>query len=268
MIFKLFDEGDSGGDDQNNADDKSAKGKQTPTDKDAGSQDDNRDDKSGDKSGSDDGVDYKVKYEAEKEAREKAETQYSKVQSGFTPQLQKLAEFEKAEAARKPQEDDELTIIDKRIADTRQNIALYKADKLDTMTLENDISNFEFQRGQIVERRQSRAANERWDDFEGKHPEFTDIAGLTKIIKDGARKDEVVGLETAYRIWEKDQEIAKTKESAAIDKDSKDLGNKALGQDGKPLPIKPGGEKSSATFTFYKDHYGEEKARKMLGMDK
>jgi hypothetical protein len=70
--------------------------------------------------------------------------------------------------------------------------------------------------------------------------------------------------EGAYYIYGKDQEIAKAKESADIDKENKKLGDKAVGEDGKKVPEPQG--KSGATWDFYKQHYGEKKAAELLGI--
>ena len=277
LLFKLFDVGDSGGD-QNNADDKSDKDNQKPADGDTGSQDDNRDDKSDDKSDKKDDTDYKAKYEAEKKEREKAETAHRELQSGSTPKFQRLAELEKAEEDRKPKEDDDLARIDKRIADVDKQIPLYQNNvdemgrpaRLDTTSLEASKDALVIQRKRIIEDKHAQAASAQVANFRKEHKDLknSDFDALTDIMQEAENKGQPMGLYAAYEIYDRDQRLTKAKESANIDDETRDLGKKALGQDGKPLPDKGGGEKQTATQKFYEEQYGKEKAAKMLGSGK
>lgn len=259
MFVRYYNEGDPGGKPAS-ADVDPEKGKKEPEGKEPESSKDKPKDKPEGKPKVDD-TDYKALHE-------KAIADLKEFESGISPKLMKLADYEKAETERQAKtrtaEDDDLVRIDKRIADTKQNIALYKADKLDTMTLENDIENFEFRRKQIISNRALNAVKKEWLDFEDAHLDFKDYDGLNKIVAEAAKRKDSISPETAYRIWKQDQEITKAKESADIDKENKELGKKAVGEDGKEAPEVQG--KSGPTWDFYVGQYGEKRAAELLGI--
>lgn len=259
MFVRYYNDGDPGGSPAS-ADVDPKKVKKEPDDKKPESPEDKPKDKPEGKPKADD-TDYKALHEA-------SEAKLKEFESGVTPKLMKLADYEKADVESKAKtqaaEDDDLVKIDKRIADTKQNIALYKADKLDTMTLENDIENFEFRRKQIISNRALNAVKKEWLDFKDAHPDFKDYDSLDKIVGDASKRKDSISPQTAFEIWQKDQEIARAKESADIDKENKELGKKAVGEDGKEAPEPQG--KSGTTWEFYKKQYGEKRAAELLGI--
>lgn len=216
----------------------------------------------------DEKTDYKVLFEDEKKKREVAEEAHRQVQSGLTPKLQELADLKKAETERQIKvqaaEDDDLVKIDTQLTKTEDEIAKCKAEKIDTTHLETGKAALLFQRKQVVRDRAVRFEQKKWLDFKDANPEFTDYATLDKIVNEAAKRGDALSPGSAYVIWQKDQEIAKAKESAEIDKDSEKLSDKAKGEDGKIVPEPQG--KSGATWEFYKQNYGEKKAAEMLGI--
>ena len=265
MFTRFYSDGDPASDKSNPAitDDKKTPdlnntdpGKGKPEDTDKGKSDTNTDT-----------TDYKAKLEESEKGRLAAENQFKEYQRGTTPKLERLAEIDKVQQT-KADENDPIIRIDKQIDRNKQEIVRYKAEGIDTTALETGVLTLENQRNQIVSDRQKQTADDRMGNFALKHAEFTDYAALTKIIVEAKKSGEDMGWNGAYAIWSKDQEIAKMKESAAIDADSKDLGEKALGQDGKPLPDTDKGEGRKADQEFYVGMFGKEKATKMLGSKK
>lgn len=210
----------------------------------------------------DDGKDYKAMHEA-------SEAKLKEFESGVTPKLMKLAEFEKAEEDRKPKEDDDLARIDKRIADVDKQIPLYQQDRLDTTSLEASKDALLIQRKRIIEDKHAQAASAQIRDFRREHKDLknNDFDAITNIIEDAEAKGQPMGLYAAYEIYDRDRRLAKASDSSAIDKESKDLGGRATGQDGKPVPSDDKGDEGfrKADVDFYTDQLGsKEKALKML----
>lgn len=261
MFVRYYDEGDPGGKPAP-ADVDPEKGKKEPEGKEPESSKDKPKDKPEGKPKVDD-TDYKALHE-------KAVADLKEFESGISPKLMKLADYEKVEKERlekaQATESDDLVKIDEQLTKTEDEIAKCKAEKIDITHLETGKAALLFQRKQVVRDRAVRFEQKKWLDFKDANPEFTDYAALDKIVNEAAKRGDAISPGSAYIIWGKDQEIAKAKESADIDKDSKDLGDKALGEDGKPIPKKE--DKPDTTTEFYEKQYGKEKAAKILKMDK
>ena len=260
MLFKLFDEGDPGGKPAS-TDDKPDEGKEESKGKKPESPEDKPEIKPEDKP-KDDGVDYKALHEA-------SEAKLKEFESGISPKLMKLAEYEKAEESKKPKEDDDLARIDSRIADVDKQIPLYQQDRLDTTSLEASKDALLIQRKRIVEDKHAQAVSAQVATFRKEHKDLknSDFDALTDIMQDAENKGQSIGLYAAYEIYDRDRRLAKANDSAAIDKENRDLGGRATGQDGKPLPDDKGGDEGfrKADVEFYTDQLGsKEKALKML----
>lgn len=261
MLFKLFDEGDPGGKPAS-ADDKPDEGKKESKDQKPESLEDKPEVKPEDKP-KDDGKDYKALHEA-------SEAKLKEFESGVSPKLMKLAEYEKAEEAKKPKEDDDLAKVDEQITATDKEIAIYAQQRLDTTSLKGSKMALELQRKRIIEDKHAQAVSAQVATFRKEHKDLknNDFDALTDIMQDAENKGQSMGLYAAYEIYSRDLAIAKAKESANIDDETRDLSKKALGQDGKPLPDKGGGEKQTATQKFYEEQFGKENADRILKMEK
>ena len=164
--------------------------------------------------------------------------QYKELQSGLTPKLSKLAEYERAAKEREAQQDDELADLDKDLARIDQQIPLYKAENLDTTALDASKRTLLLQRKQIIKDRQNQEGMVKLQNFADDHKGFKDYDGLTEIISEAKSVGEKIGLVTAYKIWEQNQKLSKASQSAAINAENRDLGKKATSPDGK-LPPEP-----------------------------
>jgi hypothetical protein len=210
----------------------------------------------------------KAEHEKLKKEHENLKDFHSKYQGETTAKLQKLAEYEKAEKEReaKQVDDQEISEIDDRVAKTEQEIQRYKTEGVDTTALENSLLLLKGKKRDTLRERAREAEDTEYARFVFDHPDFKDFTSIAKIRAEGRKKGSHISYDVAYEIYEKEQEIAKLKDSAKIDAENKDLSKNARGEEGDLPPDKSGEEANDATFKFYKEQYGEEKAKKMLGM--
>lgn len=187
-----------------------------------------------------DKVDWEAKAKAEEQARLKAENDFKEYQRGLTPKLEKLAAIEKEEATKIQQQPNEIQKIDEQIGKIDKNIVYYKSQNWDTTEIEATRLNLEFNRQNVIEKQGKQKSDKAFQDFAEAHKDFTDYTGLGVIIGEAFQDDGVViGFNTAYKRWQDRQEIKSLKKSSEITAENKQLGDKALGADGKPAPKTP-----------------------------
>jgi hypothetical protein len=215
----------------------------------------------------------KAEHEKLKKEHENLKDFHSKYQGETTAKLQKLAKYEEAEKEREAKrvDDQEISEIDDRIAETEKEIQRSKTPDADgrtydTTALQNSLLLLKGKKRDTLRERAREAEDTEYARFVFNHPDFKDFTSIAKIRAEARKKGSHISYDVAYEIYEKEQEIAKLKDSAKIDAENKDLSKNAGGEGGDLPPDKSGEEANDATFKFYKEHYGEEKAKAMLGM--
>ena len=183
--------------------------------------------------------DAELKAELEREKAENA--RLKEFERGTQEKLRRLAEIERTEQVKATQTPDEITEIDSQIVELDKAIYAHKnhrnelgdPDPLYAGHLEIQKRGLERDKTRTLKSRDEVAFQGKYARVSEDHPEFTDFNGLNKVIVEYKNKyGEVISPLVAYDIYDERQKAKAVSQSAQITAESKQLGDKAVGQGG------------------------------------